>query len=179
MGSSADQGRILAQAGTGGEQAAPAIRIDTPPGTKNPRPDSAEVGPFERKSEVSLASYGGCKAMVDAPCATSAAAPACRCWSRADRFCLLARSAGVHVDFHADLHLNDFRSLPSHWGPPTSVGAVLTPELNLRRVRAQRKCETRQSSSTVADLTADTSLLDKKHFSLGQSTARYPNRSGA
>jgi hypothetical protein len=115
---------------------------------------------------------------VDAPCATSAAAPACRCRSRADRFWLLARSAGVHVDFHAHLHLNDFRSLPSHWGPPTSVGAVLTPGLNVRRVREQRKCGTRQSSSSVADPTADTSLLDKNHFSLGQSTARYPSRSG-
>jgi hypothetical protein len=91
--------------------------------------------------------------------------------------CLLARSAGVHVDFHAHLHLNDFRSLPRHWGPPTSVGAVLTPGLNVRRVREQRKCGTRQSSSSVADPTADTSLLDKNHFSLGQSTERYPNRS--
>src|SRR5262245_66340957 len=91
--------------------------------------------------------------MVDELCATSAAAPACRCRSRAGRFCLLARSAGVHVDFHADLHLNDFRSLPSHWGPPTSAGAVLTPGQNVRRVRGQRKCGTGQSSSSVADLT--------------------------
>jgi hypothetical protein len=129
---------------------------------------------FERGPRVSPRG----QAMADRPCATSAAAPACRCRSRADRFCLLARRAGVHVDFHADLHLNDFRSLPSHWGPPTGVGAVLTPGLNVRRVREQRKCGTRQSSSSMADLTADISLLDKNHFSLGQSTARYPNRSG-
>jgi hypothetical protein len=29
---------------------------------------------------------------------------------------LLARSAGVHVDFHADRHFHDLRSFPSHSG---------------------------------------------------------------
>src|SRR5246500_5643344 len=38
--------------------------------------------------------------------------------SRADRFAtrLLTRSAGVHVDFHAHLHFDNLRSLPSHPG---------------------------------------------------------------
>jgi hypothetical protein len=31
---------------------------------------------------------------------------------------LLARSAGVHVDFHADRHFHDLRSFPSHSGSP-------------------------------------------------------------
>ena len=133
-------------------------------------------GLSKRKSEgLALAS----KAMVDEElCATSAAAPACRCRSRADRFCLLARSAGVHVDFHADLHLNDFRSLPSHWGPPTSVGGGAHAEIK----RKARPRATQVWNTTIklgwADPTADISLLDKNHFSLGQSTARYPHRSG-
>src|SRR5262245_32462218 len=133
------------------------------------------IGPFERKSEGFALAF---KAMVDVPCATSAAAPACRCRSRADRFCLLARSAGVHVDFHADLHLDDFRSLPSHWGPPTSVGGGAHAEIK----RKARPRATQVWNTTIklgwADPTADISLLDKNHFSLGQSVARYPHRSG-
>ena len=33
---------------------------------------------------------------------------------RSYRFRLFAGGAGVHVDFHADRHFNDFWSLPGH-----------------------------------------------------------------
>ena len=35
---------------------------------------------------------------------------------RSSRRDLFARSAGVHVDFHADRHFDDFRSFPGHRG---------------------------------------------------------------
>jgi hypothetical protein len=31
---------------------------------------------------------------------------------------LFARSAGVHVDFHAHRHFDDLRSFPAHFGSP-------------------------------------------------------------
>ncbi len=37
---------------------------------------------------------------------------------------LLARSAGVHVDFHADRHFHDLRSFPSHSGSPKVLSAT-------------------------------------------------------
>ena len=43
--------------------------------------------------------------------------------SRADRFdkVLLARCAGVHVDFHAHRHFDNLRSFPGHLGLPSSL----------------------------------------------------------
>jgi hypothetical protein len=42
-------------------------------------------------------------------------------WNRAGRHevCLLACCAGVHVDFHANRHLNDLRCFPSHQRTPS------------------------------------------------------------
>jgi hypothetical protein len=40
---------------------------------------------------------------------------------------LLARSAGVHVDFHADRHFHDLRSFPSHSGSPKGIERDIAP----------------------------------------------------
>ena len=44
--------------------------------------------------------------------------------SRGRSSVLLARSAGVHVDFHADRHFHDLRSFPSHSGSPKVLSAT-------------------------------------------------------
>ncbi len=38
---------------------------------------------------------------------------------------LLARSADVHVDFHAHLHFDDLRSFPGHSGLPSDLAQPL------------------------------------------------------
>jgi hypothetical protein len=44
---------------------------------------------------------------------------------------LLARRAGIHVDFHADRHFNDLRSFPSHSGLPRD-GAEFCTDTNVK-----------------------------------------------
>jgi hypothetical protein len=63
-----------------------------------------------------------------------------RCTSRAGRLKgLLARCAGVHVDFHADRHFDDLRSFPGHSFLPVSSNQALSrPELNLEIYRMLR-----------------------------------------
>ena len=53
--------------------------------------------------------------------ATSAAAPAATAGAGQNALQLLARRAGVHVDFHAHRHFDDLRSFPSHLGLPSSM----------------------------------------------------------
>jgi hypothetical protein len=109
-----------------------------PPGTKNPGltgPRLGEVFPTGIRA-FRLVS----KAMAQLAQTTSAAAPAWRCRSRADRY-LLARSAGVHVDFHADLHLNDFRSLPSHGGLPLMLAQCSRQDQTYGRLESNASVE--------------------------------------
>jgi hypothetical protein len=40
---------------------------------------------------------------------------------------LLAGSAGIHVDFHADRHFNDLRCFPGHFGSPCMKPDELRP----------------------------------------------------
>src|SRR5260221_13478304 len=76
------------------------------------------------------------------------------------RVVLLARSAGVHVDFHADRHFHDLRSFPSHSGSPNGLSAT------------SRRAKPRAASSTaqVWNRTADTTMQRNTHvlFPLGQ-----------
>jgi hypothetical protein len=144
-------------------------------GTKNPRPDSAEVVPLKGNPRVSPSlarlwwMYPARRLPRLRPADAGAGQIASVYLREAQAYMLISMPTCTSTIFGV------FQVIG---GPPTSVGAVLTPGLNVRRVQEQRKCGTRKSSSSVADPTADISLLDKHHFSLGQSTARYPNRSG-
>jgi hypothetical protein len=61
------------------------------------------------------------------------------------RFRLFAGRAGVHVDFHANRHFNDFWSLPGHFGLSLSNGTAgchpvkrIEPHLRLRKRASAR-----------------------------------------
>jgi hypothetical protein len=41
---------------------------------------------------------------------------------------LFARCAGIHVDFHAHRHFDNFRCFPGHLGPPGDYGSMFVPE---------------------------------------------------
>lgn len=73
---------------------------------------------------------------------------------------LLARSAGVHVDFHADRHFHDLRSFPGHSGSPQVLSAT------------SRRAKPRAASSTaqVWNQTANTAncRATRVQFTLGQ-----------
>lgn len=75
---------------------------------------------------------------------------------------LFARCAGVHVDFHAHRHFDNFRGLPGHCILPGVFGANSTPKLNLEPRPTPRKC----GRSSVEYLRA---LPDRRYFSFGQS----------
>jgi hypothetical protein len=63
-------------------------------------------------------------------------------WS--SRRCLLACGAGVHVDFHANRHLNDLRCFPGHQRTPSPRHGC-----RINMVRPHRKWRKPASSSLV------------------------------
>jgi len=71
---------------------------------------------------------------------------------------LFARCAGVHVDFHADRHFDNFRGLPGHSILPNVFGANFTPKFNLGPRPAPRKGGTSSVEQPRASLTADISI---------------------
>ena len=87
--------------------------------------------------------------------------------SRARSSVLLARSAGVHVDFHADRHFHDLRSFPGHSGSPQVLSAT------------SRGQKPRAASVTAQawNRTANTAkyLATRANFALGQ-TAFAPSQ---
>ena len=86
---------------------------------------------------------------------------------RSYRYGLFARRAGVHVDFHAHRHFDNFRGLPGHCILSLVVlkqfGANSTPALNLRARRTPRKCAR--------------SKVERRYFPPGQSD--FPLGQGA
>ncbi len=89
---------------------------------------------------------------------------------RSFRCDLFARCAGIHVDFHAHRHFDNFRSLPGHSILPRVFarvfarvfGANSTPRLKLGPRPAPRKC----GRSSVEHRRA---RPDSRYFSAGQS----------
>jgi hypothetical protein len=59
--------------------------------------------------------------------------PPSKCLSCRKR--LFAGRAGVHVDFHADRHFDDFRGLPGHFRSPSQVGTTFAPTPNLMQFK--------------------------------------------
>ena len=84
---------------------------------------------------------------------------------RTFRCSLLARCAGVHVDFHAHRHFDDLRSLPSHSGSSQliwrDVHAGAEP-------RAPSDAAQVRNIDTESAVQADISLLDKVTSLLGK-----------
>ena len=75
---------------------------------------------------------------------------------------LLARRAGVHVDFHAHRHFDDFRSLPSHSG---------SSQLIWRDFHAGAEPRAAPDAAQVRNIdgTHQSAAPDSRYFSLGQS----------
>jgi hypothetical protein len=71
---------------------------------------------------------------------------------------LLARRAGVHVDFHAHRHFDDLRGSPGHFKLPSLLtdfddqwlDALLAPRLKLGRHPAERKYAQKRPRSETA-----------------------------
>lgn len=79
---------------------------------------------------------------------------------------LLARSADVHVDFHADRHFHDLRSFPSHSGSPQVLSEVLSA--TSRRAKPRAALRTAQAWNRTTN-TANCRVR-RVQFTLGQPT---------
>ena len=80
--------------------------------------------------------------------------------SRGRSSVLLARSAGVHVDFHADRHFHDLRSFPSHSGSPKVLSAT-SRGAKPRAASDAVQASIRLPSASVSILRGCISLSDK------------------
>lgn len=82
--------------------------------------------------------------------------------SRGRSSVLLARSADVHVDFHADRHFHDLRSFPSHSGSPQVLSATS------RRAKPRAASRTAQAWNRTTDTV--NCRVTRVQFTLGQTT---------
>ena len=117
----------------------PAIRIDASLIQKSPA-DSARVGwPFQRKSE-------GFALWRNAMHETSAAAPACRCRSRAGRVgAVYLRAAQAYMLISMPTCTSTIFGVFQVIGGLHWIGVMLTPKFNVGSARKQRKVEQRRT----------------------------------